>query len=82
MLKRQAAPERGLADQQRRAGVVVARGDLGERRQRGEYRRLVGKIGRHRSDEVALVDGIENLESARDLERAVLGAAAPAAAAA
>ena len=72
MLERQAAAERSLADQQRRARVVVAGGDLGERGQRAGVDRLVGEIGDHRGDEIALVDGVEDLEGARDFEPALL----------
>ena len=71
--ERKAAAEHGLADEQRRARVVVANGDVGKRRQRTGIGRLAAEIGRHGGDEIALVDGVENLERTGDFQRAVLG---------
>ena len=68
MLERQAARERRLAEQQHGAGVLVAGRDLAERGERGGVLRAVAEVGEHAGHEVALADGIEELDRAHDLE--------------
>ena len=62
-----------LPIEQRRPRIVVMRGDVGKRRQRGGIVCLVAEVGRHAGDEIALVDGVENLERAGEFERPVFG---------
>ena len=68
MLERQAVTERGLADEQRGACIVVTGCDFSERRERGRVGRLVGELGSHDGCEIAFVERVKQLEGARDFE--------------
>ena len=68
MLERKPACERGLAEQQHRAGISVAGGDVAHRRERGRIRRSVTELGEPAGDEVPLADGVEDLDGAHDFQ--------------
>ena len=68
MLERIAAPERGLADQQHAARIVVAAGDLAELGQRRDVGRPLAQIGHERHHQIALADGVKQFDRAHDLE--------------
>ena len=72
-VERQAAIERGLADQQHAAGVAVARGQLAEADQRLGIA-VLAHVGEDRDRDLALVELVEQLRGAHDLQP--LGAAA------
>jgi hypothetical protein len=68
VLERIAAPERGLADQQRAARVLVAAGDLAQLGQRRDIARPLAQIGDERYHQIAFSDGVKQLGRAHDLE--------------
>ena len=78
MLERQAAADAVLPIKSVARASLCCVAISRERRQRGGVGRLVGKVGGHDGDEVALVDGVEDLEGARDFEPALFRRAAPA----
>ena len=67
-LERQAAADRGPAEQHGRARIIVALSQRGDRRERADIGGLVGEVGDGRSDKIALVDGVEDLDRAHDFE--------------
>ena len=70
MLERKPAPERRLAEEEHGAGIAVAGGDLSHRRERGRIRPPFAEIRQRARDQVALVDGVEQFDRARDFEGA------------
>ena len=68
MIERQAAPERGLAEQQHGARVLVLRHDLAERGEAGGVARPFAEIGGDPRDQVAFVHRIEQFDRAHDFE--------------
>ena len=67
MVERQAAVERGLAEQQHAAGVAVARGEFAEADQRIGIA-VLAHVGENRDRDLALVEFIEQLHGADDLQ--------------
>ncbi len=67
MVERQAAIERGLAEQQHAAGVAVARGQFAEPDQRVGIA-VLAHVGENRDRELAFVELIEQLHGADDFE--------------
>ena len=70
MLERQAARERRLAEEQHGARVPVAGGDLAEGGERRGIGQPLAEVGEASGHEIALVDGVEQLDRAHDVERA------------
>ena len=68
MLERKPASERRLAEQQHGARVLVAGGDFAERRERRRVRRPFAELGERAGNEIALADGVEDLDRAHDFE--------------
>src|SRR3954469_17292244 len=67
MVERQAAIERSLAEQQHAAGVAVARGEFAEADQRVGIA-ILAHVGEDRDRNLALVEFIEQLHGADDLQ--------------
>ena len=60
--------ERRLTEQQHGAGVFVAGGDLADRCERRRVRRPFAELGEPAGNEVALADGVEDLDRAYDVQ--------------
>ncbi len=67
MVERQAAVERGLAEQQHAAGIAMTRGEFAEAGQRIRIA-VLAHVGENRDRHLALVEFIEQLHGADDLQ--------------
>ncbi len=68
VLERQPLSECALAEQQRAARILISTGNLAERGERGGIAAPFAEIGEGAGDEIALIDGVEKLDGAGDLE--------------
>src|SRR5215510_12841455 len=68
VIERKPAPERGLAEQQHGARILVAGGDFADRGKGDGVDRPFAEIGQRACDQVPFVDGVEKLDRAHDFE--------------